>query len=264
MTVCASSTESNASTESTSSRTREPNDSTNGFCQGEPGSMKLRPLPPSRHQSRRALAVISGPLSIRTSSGAVPRSRTIWSSTPTAWSASIEAGDADRERLAGVLVDDVQQLQGAAVDGCVELEVDRPDVVGSPGPQPRGRDGRVAEPEPLPLALRHAQALFAPQPLDLLAVHGPALLADGAPGEPVAPTRMLGRQLPQPLPQRVVALAAATTIVALGRAVLTRDPPRPPLRQSEPFDDHPNGIASAGRAQKFPFAISFSAWFSSS
>ena len=43
MTVCASSTESNASTESTSSRTREPNDSTNGFCYGEPGSLKLRP-----------------------------------------------------------------------------------------------------------------------------------------------------------------------------------------------------------------------------
>ena len=69
---------------------REPNDSTNGFCQGEPGSMKLRPLPPRRHQSRTAFAVISGPLSIRTSSGATPRSRTIWSSTRTAWSASIE------------------------------------------------------------------------------------------------------------------------------------------------------------------------------
>ena len=36
------------------------------------------------------VAVISGPLSIRTSSGAAPRSRTIWSSTRTAWSASIE------------------------------------------------------------------------------------------------------------------------------------------------------------------------------
>ena len=43
MTVCASSTESNASAESTSSRTREPNDSTNGFCHGEPGPVKLRP-----------------------------------------------------------------------------------------------------------------------------------------------------------------------------------------------------------------------------
>jgi hypothetical protein len=52
MTVCASTTESNASTESTSSRTREPNDSTNGFCQGEPGSMKLRPARLKPHQSR--------------------------------------------------------------------------------------------------------------------------------------------------------------------------------------------------------------------
>jgi hypothetical protein len=70
---------------------------------------------------------------------------------------------------------------------------------------------------------------------------------------------MLCRQLAQPLPQRVVAVAAATRIVALGRAVLTCDLARPPLRQSEPFNDHPNGIASAGRAQKFPFAISFNA-----
>jgi hypothetical protein len=37
-----------------------------------------------------ALAVISGPLSIRTSSGPAPRSRTIWSSTRVVWSASIE------------------------------------------------------------------------------------------------------------------------------------------------------------------------------
>ena len=35
MTVCASSPESNASTESTSSRTREPNDAAKGFCHGK-------------------------------------------------------------------------------------------------------------------------------------------------------------------------------------------------------------------------------------
>jgi hypothetical protein len=33
---------------------------------------------------------------------------------------------ADRERLAGVLVDDVQELQGAPVLSLVELEVERP------------------------------------------------------------------------------------------------------------------------------------------
>jgi hypothetical protein len=48
---------------------------------GEPGSMKLRSAQLKRQQSRKALAVISGPLSIRTSSGPAPRSRTIWSST---------------------------------------------------------------------------------------------------------------------------------------------------------------------------------------
>ncbi len=35
-------------------------DSTNGFCQGEPTSTTLRPQPPSRHQSRTAFAVITG------------------------------------------------------------------------------------------------------------------------------------------------------------------------------------------------------------
>jgi hypothetical protein len=70
---------------------------------------------------------------------------------------------------------------------------------------------------------------------------------------------VLRGELPQPIAHGVVAVAVATPIVTLGRAVLPGDLARPPLRQSEPFDDHPNGIASAGRAQKFPFAISFSA-----
>ena len=180
MTVCASSTESKASTESTSSRTREPNDSTNGFCQGEPGSMKLRPLPPKRHQSRTALAVISGPLSIRTSSGPAAALADDLVEHADGVVGVDRAGDPDREGLAGVLVDDVEQLQRPAVDGGVELEVERPDVVGPLGPQPRRRHGRLAEPLALPLPLRHPQALLAPQPLDLLAVHRPALLAQAA------------------------------------------------------------------------------------
>ena len=56
---------------------------------------------------------------------------------------------------------------------------------------------------------------------------------------------------------------SAAGLVALGRSVPTGDLARPPLRQPEPFDDHPNGVASAGRAQTFPRAISFNAWFSS-
>jgi hypothetical protein len=41
--------------------------------------------------------------------------------------------DDDRRAFAGVLVDDVEQLQGATVGGCVELEVERPQRVGATG-----------------------------------------------------------------------------------------------------------------------------------
>jgi hypothetical protein len=121
MTVCASSTESNASTESTSSRTREPNDSTNGFCQGEQGSMKLRPQPTSRHQSPTALAAISGrvvhPYELRR--GAALADDLV--EHPHGVIGVDRAGDADRERLAGVLVDDVEQLQRPAVGRSVDV-----------------------------------------------------------------------------------------------------------------------------------------------
>jgi hypothetical protein len=43
MTVCASSTESNGSRVRDEVLSVEANDSTNGFCHREPGSMKLRP-----------------------------------------------------------------------------------------------------------------------------------------------------------------------------------------------------------------------------
>ncbi|MEJ7792417.1 MAG: hypothetical protein WKF65_10650 [Gaiellaceae bacterium] len=65
--------------------------------------------------------------------------------------------DLDGERLAGVLVDDVQQLQDPAVAGRVELEVERPHLVWPLGPQPPRRDGRDAEPLPLALPRRRAR-----------------------------------------------------------------------------------------------------------
>jgi hypothetical protein len=64
----------------------------------------------------------------------------------------------------------VQQLQRPAVGGRIELEVQRPDMIRAFRSQPHSRDRRVTDPEAFPLALRHPQALFAPQPLDLLAV----------------------------------------------------------------------------------------------
>jgi len=46
--------------------------STNAFCRGEPGSMKLRPARLKRHRPPRASAVISAQLSVRFSLGPVP------------------------------------------------------------------------------------------------------------------------------------------------------------------------------------------------
>jgi hypothetical protein len=40
--------------------------------------------------------------------------------------------------FAGVLVDEVGQLHPPPISGLIELEVDRPDLVGALGPQPLG------------------------------------------------------------------------------------------------------------------------------
>lgn len=53
----------------------------------------------------------------------------------------VAARDVDRERLAGELVDEVAQLDDAAVGGLIELKVQRPDVIGVLGPQSMGGEG---------------------------------------------------------------------------------------------------------------------------
>jgi hypothetical protein len=127
--------------------------------------MYALPALENRHQSRRPLAVISGPLSHRMNPGC----------GPTLGDEPIERGDRlvsidpavtlNRQRLAGELVDDVQQLEVVPVGGLIELKVDRPHVIGRLCPKAVGRDrGR---PESLALAplARDAQAFLAPQPL---------------------------------------------------------------------------------------------------
>jgi hypothetical protein len=82
----------------------------------------------------------------------------------------------DRERLAGELVHDVQQLQDSAVGGLVVLIVDRSHMIGRLGPQPAGRDSRDPEPLALSPPPRHSEPLLAPQPLCAFAVDLPALI----------------------------------------------------------------------------------------
>ena len=73
-----------------SSRFRLLQDSTHGFSQGEPGSMRIVCVPPSRRHTRRALAVSSGPFSERINSGRRPRAPVILSRQAAVASASIE------------------------------------------------------------------------------------------------------------------------------------------------------------------------------
>jgi hypothetical protein len=112
----------------------------------------------------------------------------------------------DRQRLAGELVDDVQELQDLAIGGLVELKVDRPHVIGVPGRQALGRDGRSPQAPALSAAHGHAQALLAPQALHALAVHAPAFLAERRVRSAVAPSRALAGELSQLVTQRFVVL----------------------------------------------------------
>ena len=134
------------------------------------------PAPPKRHQSRSALAVSSGPLSIRTSSGpAAALGGRSGRARGRCGRRRSRRATSDRQRLAGVLVDDVQQLQHPAVGGGVELEVERPDVIRAarPAAAPPASSSSPSRCRLRRLA-RHTQALLAPEPLDLLAVHLPS------------------------------------------------------------------------------------------
>ena len=73
---------------------------------------------------------------------------------------------------------------------------------------------------------------------------------------------MLPRDQAEPFAQRVVAVTVSQRLMPLSGAVLTGDLARPPLRQAESLNQHRDRGTSTRRAQKFPFAISFNAWFS--
>lgn len=163
--------------------------------------------------------------------------------------------DHDGHGFAGVLVDDVQQLEDPAVDGDVELEVQRLHLIRMGGAEPLGGHRRNSEPSLLAGLGRYPEALFAPQPLDLLAVHRPPVVSQHRPGAAVPPTGTGSGELPQTRPQRIVA-AVTDRCIALGGAVLTGDAARSPFRTAEPLLEHMHGSAAGRRAHQFPRAIS--------
>ncbi len=75
----------------------------------------------------------------------------------------------------------MQELQDPPVGGLIELEVERPDLVGALGGEAFGRHSRLSQAQALPPALRDAQALLAPEALGALAIEAPPLLKEGGP-----------------------------------------------------------------------------------
>jgi hypothetical protein len=130
------------------------------------------------------------------------------------------------------------------------------------GAQPIGRNRGGLEPLALATALRHPQALLAPQPLRALAVELEALLEEQLVRAPVPPARPVAGDLAQRGAKPGV-VAGDQRRVALCRAVLAGVSARPPLGDAEAVLQHADRLAPARRAHQFPLLISFSAATSS-
>ena len=147
-----------------------------------------------RHQSLSACAVSSGPLSQRMCVGSAAHGGELVEDGDGL--VGVDAsGDVHRERLAGVLIDDVEQLEHPAVGGLIELEVQGPHVTGPLGSQPIGGHRRLAEALALASPRRDSEAFFAPQALHALAVDRVAELAEADMRAPVAPPRPLSPEI---------------------------------------------------------------------
>ena len=154
------------------------------------------------------------------------------------------------QRFAGVLVDDVDQAQRAAVGGHVVLEVDRPHLVRARGAQRRAV-GLIGRPAALARPDSDTQALLAPQPLGALAIHAPAPLAQLVVGAAIAPPSSLGGDLAQRGAQRLI-VAGDRRGPTLGGAMLTDIPTRPALTERQAVAQHRDRLTPAGRAHQFP------------
>ena len=159
--------------------------------------------------------------------------------------------DAHRERLAGVLVDDVGELQPAVVGGLVELEVDRPHVIRAQSREPLRTVG--SDPAPFAGPLRRPfESFVAPQPLDALAVHRPAFPPHDRERPSCNPTadvpgrsHAAGRQLGVVERARPSRLAVASTGAGprLGMLVVRR-PRNAPARDTPPAGVAPGSEVS--------------------
>jgi hypothetical protein len=152
----------------------------------------------------------------------------------------------DRRTFAGVLVDDVQQLQRATIDGRVELEVERPKDVRSDRTHRTNCDADTAV-RLLPLAIRHFQSFLTPEAMHSLVVDLPAVATELLRGAPPAPPRSPSREPAQPRAELGFVVAADGWAESLRRAMLTDDLARSSLGDPEPIAQRGDSVASTVR-----------------
>jgi hypothetical protein len=164
----------------------------------------------------------------------------------------VSSGDVALDRAAeaftGVFIHNGHDLDRSAVGGGVELEVHRPDLVRGVSLGHVGRGGGAESFAAAPL--RHAQAFYAPQPLDLLVVHGPAFAAGVVIRRAEPASWMVFRVLAQPLPQPCIGVghSRARRLSSLRCSVLPGDPAGEPFADLHRGDEVRNGRPPAFRA----------------
>jgi hypothetical protein len=162
------------------------------------------------------------------------------------------------EAFLGHVVDDRQHPEPAPVGELVVHKVGRPPAVGTL--RPRDRRARYRNPAPRPAA-SHRQALFAIEPLGLLAVHAPALAAQKDVQAAVTEPSPLIGQLPQPPTQGSV--VGTLGPVADRAPVRSNDGARPPLAHLEASSEMRDRFPPGGGRHHFFASSSFSPALSS-
>src|SRR6266850_2536793 len=164
----------------------------------------------------------------------------------------------DGQTLAGEVIDHRQQPKPSPVGQLIADEIQRPALVG-----PLGRCRFLSPPpgRPLSFAYAHLQVFLLVDAKDAFVVIAPTFAAQQYPQPSIPEASPLGRTLPQPLPQRLVA-------GRLGHIVITasgelHQPARPSLAHRVVLPHGGNRLAFGGGRQYFPALTSLRIWMSS-
>ena len=147
----------------------------------------------------------------------------------------------------GELIDHSEHTELPSVVCSIHDEVIGPDMIGPAWPQTDA--GSVVEPQPvsLRLLLGDLQPLPSPDTLDPLGVHMPSFGPEHGSNPPIAISAVLAGQTDDCGRQGLFIMSATRTL-ALGRAVLTDNSARSPLRDAQRSLQMVNALPATGGA----------------